>query len=37
MRRLIRALVRNEEIGDISTLDDPSILEELKSILSEKD
>ena len=34
MRRLIRAIVRNEEIGDISTLDDPSILEELKNILS---
>ena len=34
MRRLIRAIVRNEDIGDVSTLDDISILEELKSILS---
>ncbi|BFH72295.1 AMP-binding protein [Sulfurisphaera javensis] len=33
MRRLIRAIVRNEDPGDISTLDDTSILEELKSII----
>ncbi|ARM74718.1 AMP-binding protein [Acidianus manzaensis] len=30
MRRLIRAVVRKEDTGDISTLDDPEILEELR-------
>jgi len=35
MRRLIRAIVNNEEIGDVSTLDDMSILEELKSAMKQ--
>ena len=35
MRRLLRALVRGEEIGDVSTLDDPSIIEELRKALGQ--
>ncbi len=37
MRRLIRSVVKNEEIGDISTLDNPDIIYELKNSLSKKD
>ncbi|AWR96270.1 AMP-binding protein [Acidianus sulfidivorans JP7] len=36
MRRLIRAVVRNENSGDISTLDDPEILEELRKAIEPK-
>lgn len=35
MRRLIRSIVRGENYGDISTLDDPAIIEELKKALSQ--
>ncbi|AWR95799.1 AMP-binding protein [Acidianus brierleyi] len=36
MRRLIRSIIKNEEIGDISTLDNPDILYELRNSLSKK-
>ena len=36
MRRLLRALVRNESYGDISTLDDVRTLDDIKAALKEK-
>jgi len=33
MRRLIRALIRGENPGDISTLDDVTVLHELREVL----
>lgn len=35
MRRLLRALMRNEPYGDISTLDDIKVLEEIREALKE--
>nr|WP_252900699.1 hypothetical protein [Vulcanisaeta sp. JCM 14467] len=36
MRRLLRALVRNEPYGDISTLDDVRTLDDIKAALIER-
>lgn len=36
MRRLLRAVVRGEPPGDISTLDDPAALDEIKAALKER-
>ncbi|WP_243678900.1 hypothetical protein [Vulcanisaeta distributa] len=36
MRRLLRALVKNEPYGDISTLDDVKTLDDIKAALIER-
>ncbi|WP_243681534.1 hypothetical protein [Vulcanisaeta souniana] len=36
MRRLLRALVRNEPYGDVSTLDDIRTLDDIKAALMER-
>ncbi|QKR00657.1 acetate--CoA ligase [Metallosphaera tengchongensis] len=34
MRRLVRAILQNDELGDTSTLDSPDVLNELRDVLS---